>query len=68
MKDVMDILYFIFGASLVVLIVMNAAGFAQAVTSIGNFVTGESTILTGANYGGAGGGRGGAARGHRAGG
>jgi hypothetical protein len=52
MDKLIDLVYWIFGLSIVVLIVMNAGGFAQAVSSISSFVTGESAILSGSGYGG----------------
>lgn len=49
-RALMDIFMWIIIASLVVLVVMNPSGFAQDVSAVGGFVTGESTILTGSGY------------------
>lgn len=46
----MDVVMLLVIGSLVVLVVMNPSGFSQDVTSVGGFVTGESTILTGSGY------------------
>lgn len=51
---VMDIFMWIIIASLVVLVVMNPKGFSTDVSSVGGFVTTESTVLTGSGYGNSG--------------
>lgn len=47
---VMDVFMWIIIASLVVLVVMNPQGFSTDVSSVGGFVQGESTTLTGSGY------------------
>jgi len=50
MKVILDVAMWIIIASLIVLVIMNPAGFSQDVSSISTFVTGESKILTGSGY------------------
>lgn len=45
--DILDITTMIIVAALVVLIVTHASGFAQALSSVGGFVTQETSILAG---------------------
>lgn len=47
-KGVLDVIMWLIIASALVLVIMNPKGFSQDVTSVGGFVQGESTILTGA--------------------
>lgn len=47
---ILDIIMYLIVASLVVLIVMNASGFATAVTAVGGLVQGESKVLSGSGY------------------
>jgi hypothetical protein len=44
----LDIVLWLIIGSAIVLVIMNPRGFSQDVQAIGGFVTGESTILTGA--------------------
>jgi hypothetical protein len=48
MNGVLDVILWLIIGSALVLVIMNPKGFSQDVTAIGGFVTGESTILTGA--------------------
>jgi len=50
MKGILDVIMWLIVASLIVLVIMNPAGFASDVSAIGGFTTGESTILTGSGY------------------
>lgn len=56
MKGVLDVAMWIVIGSAFVLVVMNPRGFTADVSSVGGFVQGESTILTGSGYKGKGGG------------
>jgi len=49
-KGILDVVMWLIVGSLVVLIIMNPAGFAQDVGAVGGTVQGESTILTGSGY------------------
>ena len=46
----LDIMLWIIIASVIVLVIMNPKGFSSDVSSVGGFITGESTILTGSGY------------------
>lgn len=50
MDKVVEIVLWLIIASLVVLVIMNPKGFVAAMTSFTGLITGESKILTGANY------------------
>ncbi len=47
MRNIMDIAMWIIVAAIIVLVVTHASGAAQAISSIGNIVTHETSILTG---------------------
>lgn len=49
MKNVMEIVMWLFLGSLAVLVVTHAPGFAQAVTAVGGQLDNTATLLTGAN-------------------
>lgn len=50
MKAILDISMWLILASLVVLVIMNPTGFSSDVSSVGDFVQGESKVLTGTGY------------------
>jgi hypothetical protein len=47
-RGILDVVLWLIIASAIVLVIMNPGGFSKDVAAIGGFVTGESTILTGA--------------------
>lgn len=50
MKEPLNIIYYLILAALVVLIVMNAKGFATAITSLGSTANSTLGILSGSGY------------------
>lgn len=50
-SDILDIVYYLILAALVVLIVMNAKGFATAVSSVAGAANSTLGTLSGSNYG-----------------
>lgn len=48
MQTVVHLILFLFVGALLVLVVTHASGFASAVTAVGNQVTNDATLLTGA--------------------
>lgn len=47
-RGILDVVLWLIIGSALVLVIMNPKGFSQDVSAIGGFVTGESSILTGA--------------------
>ena len=50
-KDILDISMYLIVAALVVLVVMNAKGFATAVTGLSSGVNSTLATISGSNYG-----------------